>query len=402
MSENKQAPTTDQSKKQLDSSAIKKSSTVEKSVNQTIPSNNEPALTPTKVSKIAIVALLFALLSSAGVAGIYYWYTSQHAALEKKVNLQYQQKLQASEQRISELLTQQQNQINGQLEQLFAHAQQENSAKIAALENNIARLSQNQPSDWLLHEAEYLVRIASRTIWLEQDTQAAVALLQDADARLQELNDPQYLPIRELIHKDIEALKLMPHLQTEEVILSLMGLTAQVNALPLAMVYIPESNEAEQNFQLSENASDWQENLKKTWHKFLADFITVSRRTANVEPLMSPKHQQYLRQNLQLKLQLAQWAATERKAQIFEQSLSDAQSWLNEYFDMKANINQTFLNGIQTTAKQLVSFDYSVELLSLQALRKLISTQNPPAIPVKQDTGETKTVTPETSNEGML
>ena len=82
----------------------------------------------------------------------------------------------------------------------------------------------------------------------------------------------------------------------------------------LADVDLAEAlDQTKEDLALSDNIGDWQENLAKTWHKFLNDFITVRRRTGMVEPLMAPDQQQHLKQNLSLKIQLVQWAASEQK-----------------------------------------------------------------------------------------
>jgi len=197
-------------------------------------------------------------------------------------------------------------------------------------------------------------------------------LLKDADQRINELNNPEFLPLRQLIHQDIEALKLMPVLNTEEVILTLMAMEKQLKSLPLAMIKIPESTSIDEKFELTEDTKDWRSNLTKTWHKFLADFITVSRRTANVEPLMSPQYQQNLRENLALKLQLAQWAATKQDDKLYKTTITDIQLWFIEYFDMDTPINQEFNNGLQSLSLEVIAYDYNNKLSSLNAIRKII------------------------------
>jgi len=327
-----------------------------------------------KISKTALFALLLSFLAIAGIGGMYYWYMQQQVVLEQSLIQQNAQALEKNQAQIKQLLSQQQQNVEQQLKRTAVDIQATSAEKIAQLENTITRLSQSNPSDWLTHEAEYLIRIAARTMWLERDTKAAIGLLNDAQERLKELNDPKFLPVRQLIHQDIAALRLMPVLETEDVILKLMALNKQISSLKLAMVYIPESNQATENFELSESAADWRDNLSKTWKKFLKDFITVSRRTANVEPLMSPEHQQNLRENLSLKIQLTQWAASQENAQLYQQTLVETQLWLTEYFDTKNTFNQEFHKNIKVLEKQLISYNYPSSLDSLQMMRSLITT----------------------------
>jgi uroporphyrin-3 C-methyltransferase len=254
-------------------------------------------------------------------------------------------------------------------------------AKIAELDENVKHLEQQikqrQPSDWLLHEAEYLIRISARTLWLEHDTGAAIGLLKDADARLSELNDPTFLPVRETIHQDINALEVMPSLETDEVVLTLMALNKQVTQLPLSIIDLDAKKEQGPDLSLSDDINDWQTNLAKTWQKFLNDFIRVRQRSGSIEPLMSPEQQENLAQNLSLKIQLAIWAASERNGVIYQKALVDIQQWLNEFFDMKTNINQQFDKTLASLQEKQVNYNYPSELVSLSAIKLALINQTP-------------------------
>ncbi len=346
--------------------------------------NMQPSTsTSAKISKTALLSFLVALIALGGVGGLYFWQNQQQTLLTKDLLNQIKQQATDNKQQATDykkqvtlLLAEQQKNLTLQLEKTLNNNQLESQSKIAALENTVSLLSQNQPSDWLIHEAEYLIRIAARTIWLEQDTRAAINLLKDADQRIGELNAPEFLPVRQLIHQDIEALQLMPVLNTENVMLTLMAMEKQIGSLTLAMVQIPESSDINESFELTENTSDWRSNLAKTWRKFLADFITVNRRTANVEPLMSPQYQQNLRENLALKIQLALWATSKQDGQLFSTVINDIQLWLVEYFDMENLVNQRFNTGLKSLSSEVIAFDYNNKLSSLAAIRTLLSNSS--------------------------
>jgi uroporphyrin-3 C-methyltransferase len=335
---------------------------------------NDTKVNKQKLSKTAVVSLIIALATSVGVGGLYYWDMQQQtqqilATSEQKT----QQSLASSKQKVKQLFAQQQTMFSQRLNREIATITTDSQVKIAQLEKAVERLSQNQPSDWLLHEAEYLIRIATRTMWLEQDTRAAIGLLKDADMRLKELKDPQFLPIRQLIRQDIAQLTLIPVVDNEDTVMTLMAMSQQLANLPLAMVKIPDNDNKSSDFTLSESTNDWRENLAKTWQKILADFITIRRSSGNVKPLMSPQHQQNLIENLSLKLQLAQWAVTEKKQKIYNQTLNDIQLWLTEYFDMQKVENQSFYQAIQKLKGKIITYDYPSTLLSLKAMSKVLA-----------------------------
>ncbi len=325
-----------------------------------------------KLSKTAVLALILALTSAAGVGALYYLQSQKNAQLLTQLNAQNTENKQQVNQLLAEQSTYNAQQFSSALETI----KQESQARIEQLSEQLNRLEQNQPTDWLLYEAEYLVRMASRTLWLEHDTTAAINLLTDADARIAELNDPQYLTIRQLLREDIEALKLMPKLDTEEVILSVLALSKQIPQLTFAMAKVPDSQEQQESLQLTENTGDWRENLAKTWRKFLADFITIRRRTGDVEPLMSPQHQRNLKENLALKLQQVQWAASKENAALYQQHIADLQQWLTDYFDMSQLETAKFYQATQLLKNKVISFDYPNKLVSLTAIRQRISAKS--------------------------
>jgi len=325
-----------------------------------------------KLSKTAVLSLIIALAASSGVGGLFYWNMQQQAVTKQAILQQTQQSLASSELQVKQLLDQQKATFSAQLTKDIAKISRDSQIKISQLEKVVERLSQNQPSDWLLHEAEYLIRIATRTVWLEHDTRSAIGLLQDADMRLKELKSPEVLPIRQLIRDDIELLRLMPQIDNEDTILTLMALNKQLKNLPVKLELIPKNFVTQVELNLSEDISDWKENIAKTWQYFSDSFITIKKRDGKEEPLLSPQYQQNLRENLSLKLQLVQWSASEQKQKLYNQNLDDIQLWLEQYFDMTAVENKNFYQSIKKLKSEMVSYDYPSTLSSLNAIRKAL------------------------------
>ena len=166
-----------------------------------------------KVSKLAIVAIVIALGST---AAHYFWQQQQSQLLTAQLSNQIESKSNASsnqyQAQMQQALNTQQRTFSSQLQLISDQLNDTSSAKIIELKEMVEELErqvkQRQPSDWLLHEAEYLVRVAARTLLLEHDTTAAIGLLKNADARLADLNDPTFLPARKLVHEDIKSLEL--------------------------------------------------------------------------------------------------------------------------------------------------------------------------------------------------
>ncbi len=374
--------------------------------------DNKTPLTNTSANKISKLAIFALFIAVAAPAGHYYWQQLQNQqiaqTLTNEISEQNNTRLSRYQTQMQQTLAKQQQSFDQQLQQVISKISKSNQAKITELDATVAQLEQNiqqrQPSDWLLHEAEYLIRIAARSLWLERDTSAAIGLLKDAESRLTELNDPTFFPVREVIHQDIKSLELMPQLKTDEIVLALMAMNKQVAILPLALQDLGKDDDKEADFELSNDINDWQTNLAKTWQKFLNDFIRVRQRVGSVEALISPKQQAHLKQNLSLKIQLALWAASERKGDIYQKALTDVHQWLNDYFDMGHNYNQRFIKALVTLQEHKVNYSYPSELGSLTAIRSALRNQQSKApVASKKETNDVKNDNQNTvGNEGSI
>ena len=329
-----------------------------------------------KISKLAIFALLIALLAVGGVVALYYWHMQQQVALENRLKDSADKNITLLQDQLQEqmkgVLASQQNTLALQVKNSVNSMEESTTDRITQLNQMVEKFSQNQPTDWLVHEAEYLVRVAARTLWLEKDATAAVGLLLDANDRITELNSPEVLPVRQLILQDITTIKSLPTLETEEVILSLIALGEQVQELPLITLSVPQEEAQENNFELSDDLSQWKENLQKTWNKFLETFVVVHSRMGDLEPILPVDQRKNLKENLSLKLQVAQWAASKGKEALFIKSLEDVQTWLLQYFNMEDNKNITFNETIEELKSKRVHIEVDNKLVSLQAIRNIL------------------------------
>ncbi|WDE05488.1 uroporphyrinogen-III C-methyltransferase [Thalassomonas viridans] len=329
------------------------------------------------VSKTGVLALVLALLACTSSAGWYYWHNQQQAQQQQQtqqtLTQQLETRLNAAEQQLNDLLQAREKQLTERFNRQIKQLQSRNEQQVSQLNQNIKGLQQEQPGNWLFNEVEYLIRMASRTLWLEQDKDTAISLLTDAEQRLSQTKNPELLPVRRLIFQDIETLKLLPQQQSAEVVLSLMGLGKQLDSLVLARPYRAENQAQEENLSLTSDPADWRENLSKVWQKFRANYIITSRpRTQGDDPLLSPEHQQNLRQNLALKLQLAIWAASQGESALYRQALDDIRLWLTQYYETDNKTNQAFIAAVEELKPATLTVNYPEKLVSLAAIRKVI------------------------------
>lgn len=237
---------------------------------------------------------------------------------------------------------------------------------IKSLQSALADIKGRRPNDWLLAEADYLVNQAGRQLWLEHDVLTATTLMETADQRIAELNDPSLTPIRQAMAKDIQQLKAIKRIDIDGIVLRLSTLQQEVDKLPLANAIMPEA-EAVEPHQVSANVDDWQQNLKASLEDFVDQFITYRKRDGAVVPLLSPAQTFYLQENLKAKLDQAITAVYRENGRLYAESLKTAKAWTERFYNQDADITKSFEATLTHLSQQTIEVSYP-DALQSQAL----------------------------------
>ena len=235
-----------------------------------------------------------------------------------------------------------------------------NALKNEGLAKRIADVSGRRPADWLLAEADYLVKLAGKKLWLEGDVKSAIMLLKSADVRITDLADASLLPIRALLAKDIQTLQQVNQVSTESIALSVSALIAQVDNLPLETLKLPEAEMAETKTELSNDVTDWQANLKSSWNAIVDDFISVEKRSAEITPFISTKQQWLAREQLKFALLNAQQAVLNHQTTLYQQALQQSLDIVITHYQLDNVGVEAYIDSIQ----QLILIDTSRKLPS--------------------------------------
>ncbi|MGL6316740.1 uroporphyrinogen-III C-methyltransferase [Vibrio sp. WXL103] len=247
--------------------------------------------------------------------------------------------------------------------------QQQNS--IESLQVALADVKGRRPNDWLLAEADHLVKLAGRKLFLEKDVNTATRLMETADQRIAALNDPSLVPLRQQLATDITELKGIPLIDRDGLVLRLTALQQQVDGLPLANAILPEEP-VEEPLTVSTDINDWQENLKNSLKSFSENFITFRSRDGSVIPLLSPQQHFYLSENIKGKLETAIRAVYLEQGEVYQISLENAREWSATFFDQENHQVKQFRQSLAELAEQEVSVDYPTKLASQQPLEDII------------------------------
>ncbi len=235
-----------------------------------------------------------------------------------------------------------------------------NALKNEGLAKRIADVSGRRPADWLLAEADYLVKLAGKKLWLEGDVKSAIMLLKSADVRITDLADASLLPIRALLAKDIQTLQQVNQVSTESIALSVSALIAQVDNLPLETLKLPEAEMAETKTELSDDVTDWQANLKSSWNAIVDDFISVEKRSAEITPFISTKQQWLAREQLKFALLNAQQAVLNHQTTLYQQALQQSLDIVITHYQLDNVGVEAYIDSLQ----QLILIDTSRKLPS--------------------------------------
>ena len=373
--------------KQLPDTASAKQSSAKAAAPKSSPDNPKPAQSaPPKTAKTGllwIITLLnLLLLSGAAYGG--YWYFNQHSVTQTKLDTlrselnnelgqkhsQMANRAATLEQQISAQAEATQDVLDGEAAQQATVEQLENQLQGALAQ--IQELDGRRPTDWLIAEADYLVRMAGRKMWLEKDLRTAIMLLGNADQRLKSLADPSVLPVRALIAQDIQALQQVNPVSEVSVALALDGLVKQVDKL--AIITPKEANEFTSE-EVSDSASDWKQNLLSVWRSLVDDFIRVEYRDEPVEPMMTAQQEWLSREQIKLALQQAQTAALAGEQALYQASIDRAAAIISDdYIQSNSDVS-----GFQSALSQLKNTDISkavpTELSSQAALESLLDSR---------------------------
>ena len=249
--------------------------------------------------------------------------------------------------------------------------QSQQQKSIQSLQLAVADVKGRRPNDWLLAEADYLVKLAGRKLFLEHDAVSATKLMESADQRIAALNDPSLVSLRQSMTNDITKLRTIPLIDRDGLVLRITSLQQQVDSLPLANAILPEAAVVDKK-AVSQDINDWQNNLMTSMKDFSENFITFRSRDGEVIPLLSPEQHFYLRENIKGKLETAIRAVYKEQGELYSVALNTTSEWSKAYLNQDNNSVIEFEKAIKQLSEQNISVKYPVKLESQNELSDVI------------------------------
>ena len=322
-----------------------------------------------KTTPNLVTPLLILIIVATAIGGVWLFRNMQ------QYNVQQQDAINLLRSQVQDAQQQAEKQI-----QLFQDKLVQQQTSQDELRDNLTTLLQRNDhlrKDWLLGEAEYLLKLASYRLQLERDVTTALRAMQAADERLHDVGDPALVNVRKALAEDQNALRNVPNIDVAGMSLSLSAMIGVVDKLPLNTPMPKDKAAATSETDKLKNIQDWKELPAAIWQT-LKGLVVIRHHDENIAQMLSPKEHFYLLQNLRPQLEQARLALLLGKANVYNERITAAQTWLTQFFDKE----DAAVINTQQTLEQLAKVNIEPELpgidKSYQALKAYLA-----GVPIK-------------------
>lgn len=322
---------------------------------------------------LSAVAIAIALATGVGLYSVHKQQLSRQNAASSALAAQIAALQKSQEGQKTEL----EGIIRQQADQLTAAKSQQDvlAKQLEEVQQKVAVISGSDAKTWLLAQADFLVKVAGRKLWSDQDVTTAAALLKSADASLADMNDPSLIGARRAITDDIASLSAVSQVDYDGIILKVNQLANQIDNLRLADNNDDDSPMDSDSEELSSSIGEWRINLQKSWQSFMDSFITIRRRDETAVPLLAPNQDVYLRENIRSRLLVAAQAVPRHQEETYKQALENVSTWVRAYYDTDDATTKAFLEEVDKLSQQSITMSVPENLQSQAILEKLMQTR---------------------------
>ncbi len=223
-------------------------------------------------------------------------------------------------------------------------------------------------------EVESLSRWGNQRVTMERDAAGALALFRAADDIVKSAQGVAAFDLRRALAADVAALDAVGSVDVDGTFVQLAALAGQVDSL----------RQTEPSFTPVEITIENHPAVgADTWSQIAAWFGRVGARLASlvdyrsdgerISPVLPPKEEYYLRQNLVLKLQMAQLGLLREDQAVFDASLAESKAWIARHFDPVHPATTSMIRALDEIARARVERTMPDVSDSLLEVRKLLS-----------------------------
>lgn len=262
----------------------------------------------------------------------------------------------------------------------IATRMEDNEQELARLAN----LIEGGRRHWQVVEVEQLMLIANDRLQLHHDLDGALHALNIANQRLGDIAEPRLLSTRQILAEEISALKAVPEIDTQAMVLQLTALISRSNDLPL-------STDLPRNFQNVASDSTVEPEHTTGWRRLADNLLTAVRGMLQIRqtdrplvPLLPPEQAFFLQQNLILKLETARLALLQRDTASYHSSLDAAHGWVKAFYNGSDGTVSAALAEITELRRQDLRWEQPEISRSLDSLRRFMALSGTTALPAAE------------------
>lgn len=226
---------------------------------------------------------------------------------------------------------------------------------------------------WTLAEVQYLVRLANFNLQTARNIPLSQSLLQAADKRVANLNDPHLLSLRKALAQDITNLQAQPQDDIAGLLLKLNALIEQVPALSLKQSPPPAA--------VTTSPTDtqpvplWRAVLQRIQDKFKS-LVIIHHQEDPLDAFTAAQNQVFADRYLQLLLQETAWSVLQRQDNLFKGATKQALSAIERFYAPEAPATKAMIATLTEISNVNVAFTAPDLTASLAAIQEAINHES--------------------------
>ena len=313
---------------------------------------------------LAPLVFLFLLLFGGLAAGAWYLYgniESERDRTSAQILLLNQQ--------IAELASESSDTLGAQqnIERTLANFIGDQQRQMESLAERVRSSEGARSGDWLLAEAQYLVRLADQRLLVSRDTQSAIELLSGADDILQELAYPELVPVRQALIEDISLLRSTPSVDYQGLYFQISAAGQVIDTLSLTALEGLETNNSEDTG--TEESSGFWSSLMGSIKSSLAQLFIVRRTEGNAQWMIDAEGEAILRGQLDLLVMQSLSSLLSGDQQIYQSALNEVATLLEANFQ-EGTARDALISELQSFADQPIQVEVPNITASMRAMQQ--------------------------------
>ena len=222
--------------------------------------------------------------------------------------------------------------------------------------SNLNEQLRKDSNQFILDEVSQLLRLGNNSAIFTDNAESAINAFTLADTQLKELNNPRYSVVRRKINDEIELLKSIKKVDSENILAQLHAISNKVPSLPLEndLPVSKTKDQAQAENNLPEEQRTWRTELNRVWKELISS-VSIQRVDQAPKELLAPGERYFLDQNLQLQLVKAEIALLKGNQDQYTKSIAGAIDWLDGYFDPENDLVKESLSQLKSLKNESIT-----------------------------------------------